>query len=130
MEFKVFNAATQNATNDQMPKVSVTPSNGVFFLSAGLVKMMGLLAGQTLSIAQDTARPQDWYLFLDESGMSIRDKKAGQLILSNRLCAQEIASSMEASDAKRLTIKVGEKPVEKDGKKYFPLVTKGAVIRR
>lgn len=129
MKLKVFNASTQRTPTDLAIRITITPRNGVFFISAGLAKLLQMEADQKYSIAQDEDRPQDWYLLRDENGMTVRAKKNDQFVFSNRKCAQEIASNLSALTAKRIAIKVGEHPLEQDGTSLYPLITKGAVIK-
>lgn len=128
MKLKLFNASTQRALTDREPRITINPKNGVFFINIALAKMLNAEEGDKYSVAQDEERKQDWYLLMDENGMAVHAKTNKRLIFNNRQCAQELASSIGALDAKRIVIKVGD-PIQQDGTYLYPLITKGAIIK-
>ncbi len=129
MKLKIFNASTQRVVLDVSPKLSITLKNGVIAISVGLRQLMDLQPGQKVSLAQDEQRPQDWYIYLDESGMEVRVKQNNQLLISNRICAHEIAAALDQVHARRIVVKVGQHPIESDGRMLYPLITKGAIVK-
>lgn len=128
MKLKVFDTSTQRALIDCEPRITINPKSGVFFFNNGLAKMLQAVQGDKYSVAQDEERKQDWYLLMDENGMTVYANINKRLIFYNRQCAQELASSIGALDAKRIVIKVGE-PIQQDGTYLYPLITKGAIIK-
>lgn len=130
MKLKIFDSRTQRVVLDVSPKLSITLKNGVIAISVGLRQLMDLQPGQKLSLAQDEQRPQDWYIYRDnESGMEVRVKQNNQLLISNRICAHEIAAALDQVHARRIVVKVGQHPIESEGRILYPLITKGAIVK-
>jgi hypothetical protein len=123
MKLIVFNKTTQSHRIVE-PAARFT-KNGSIYLNKKAMDLMELQVGNAVSLAQDSDRKKDWYLFRDADGMIIRtgSKTSESFLISNASAVSELKQCLGIDDKKNFSLKLAQKPVEENGKPYFALLT-------
>lgn len=123
MKLIVFNKTTQSHRSIE-PAVRFTKS-GTIYLNKKAMDLMELQVGNAISLAQDSDRKKDWYLFRDADGVLIRNgnKTGDSFLISNASAAAELKQSLGIDAKKNFSLKLAQKPIEENGKPYFALLT-------
>lgn len=123
MKLIVFNKTTQSHRMVE-PAVRFTKS-GSIYLNKKAMDLMELQVGNAVSLAQDSDRKKDWYLFRDADGMIVRtgSKTAESFLISNASAAAELKQSLGIDAKKNFSLKLAIVPIEENGKPYFALLT-------
>ena len=129
IQLKVYDATTQHRIGIQNTRISFNLVTGYININKRLVSLLQIGDKSTLSISQDMNRPADWYIYLDPKGMLVRKSTTGSMLISNKRCCADFAISIGAPDSRLLIVKVGLEPIEVQGIKMYPLITKGAIAK-
>lgn len=87
-----------------------------------LLTLLGVGIGDRVKFSQDSERPNDWYICVDnENGVLIR--KYGKT--ASFTCILGLVSKAVPQYWHKQMILVGDQPVEVDGLKWYPLLTAG-----
>lgn len=102
---------------------------GVFKLTAHAVEGLQLKAGDKIALAQDTKRPQDWYLLRSDKGYTLHytNKESKNLQFNSASLVRILNRSLNQPDNLGLKIKLGNEWYQEQGVTVVSLLTKAAV---
>jgi hypothetical protein len=123
MKLIIFDKKTQ-CQRSLEPSVRFTKS-GSIYLNKGIMALMQLQVGNSVSLAQDEERKKDWYIFRDADGLNIRNgnKKGESFLISNATAAFEIKKALGLDQKKNFSVKIANTATEENGKAFFALLT-------
>jgi hypothetical protein len=94
MALKIYNAI--NASRRRLGKKTISFSpKGIITISKLAVEEIKLKPKQKVSIAQDEKNVKDWYLFLDNDGLELRETNNGCLIFNSSLICEDIRACVK-----------------------------------
>ena len=111
---------TEKRQRQGKPTISITKA-GVIIFSAELSRQLELEEGMQVAIFQDMDAPLNWYLKLNEPGITVRSNKNKTMLMANN--AAVCKGLLEVvSREKRSNMLVATSPVEG----YYAIITRSA----
>lgn len=102
--------------------ISFNKKNGVIIINQDAGELLGITAGDTLSLSQDEERPKDWYISKG-GGLRVRNSNSGSLATGGKYIACKLFESLGLYSDKSVRFPIAEQPTEYEGKRYFAILT-------
>ena len=95
--------------------------SGKITLSAEAATLMGISAGDKLSLAQNDDQPEVWYAFKDLDGFELQEMKSGKLFITHPELASSVTGCLGLADDQNHRAFLTEEPVKFRRKTYWLL---------
>lgn len=117
--------------------LNINRGSGAITLSRTAAKEMGVIAGQSVVLAQDEEKPDDWYVCFSagENGFTVRMKNSGHakggeepLYITCKAVAHRILDTVKVPHS--ATLLISPTPVKADGLEWYKIVTAKPLRKR
>lgn len=123
MEIEIFDSSVLKPGRIYRPAVHVSKA-GLFAFNPQAVEQLNLAAGNTISFVRDKTNPRDWYILRDPNGLTLREKKNGQLMLNAKIVRDLIFESVGVKPKNgSMKFLVAKEPVQHKDKMLYAILT-------
>jgi bifunctional DNA-binding transcriptional regulator/antitoxin component of YhaV-PrlF toxin-antitoxin module len=124
MKLVKFDKSNSQTLRAKQAAVTVK-ADGQFVINGEAFTKLGLKAGDTIAMLQDSENPKSWYIVKDKDGFKLRDsgKTSPVLVTSNQVVANNLLASLGIKTENAVRFKLNTEPVKHEKQLLYAINT-------